>query len=459
MNVQNPPVAPAQAYFAVAMAIEQRLAAGLPPMMPLMERLFPICRSITGEGVRQTLDVIGRMVPLERTQVPTGTQCFDWEVPREWNIRDAFVKNSKGERVIDFKAHNLHVVNYSAPVDTKLTLDELQGHLHSLPDQPTAIPYRASYYNEGWGFCLSHDRRQRLEDDTYHVVIDSTLAPGVLDYGECRLEGAGPQTVFFSTYLCHPTLANDQLSGVVLLGTLMQVLNELPGRRYAYRGLFAPETIGVIAFLSRCADELKARMKAGYVVTCVGDDGPFTYMRSKRENTAADKAAEHVVPHIAKSKGRPVSFRQFDPVGSDERQYCSPGMNLPVGSLMRSRHGEFAQYHTSLDDLTFVSEAGLSGALEAYLRIVQTLELNCRPLRTNPNCEPQLGKRGLYSKLVSAGIEDFQIKILNILNFADGDHDLIDIADRLRVPVWDLVVPLQRLVEADLIRLEPGHGA
>jgi len=439
--------------FAVSEAIERKLAAGLPAMMPMMRRLFPICRSITGEGVRQTLDAIGAMISLDRTQVATGTKCFDWEVPREWNIRDGYIKNSKGERVVDFQAHNLHVVNYSSPVKAKISLGELQGHLHSLEDMPDAIPYRATYYKDNWGFCLSHAQRQRLKDDVYEVLIDTTLAPGFLDYAECRLPGPDAGSIFFSTYICHPTLANDQLSGIVLLATLMKLLSELPDHKYSYHALFAPETIGVIAFLSRCADELKAKMKAGYVVTCVGDDGPFTYMRSKRTGSAADKAAEHVLPYIAKAKGKPLSFREFDPVGSDERQYCSPGMNLPVGSLMRSRHGEFKQYHTSLDDLTFVSEVGLQGSLEAYLRVVQALELNCQPLRTNPNCEPQLGKRGLYSNLVSSSIEDYQVKVLNILSFADGEHDLIDIANRLRVPVWELATPLQRLVEAELIVL------
>jgi aminopeptidase-like protein len=454
MSARRKPMGAHEGYFSTIEALEQKACSGLPAMMPLMERLFPLCRSLTGQGVRQTLDIIGDMIPLERTQVPTGTQCFDWQVPREWNIRDAYVKNSKGERIIDFKANNLHVVSYSVPVRAKMDLAGLQEHLHSLSDYPDAVPYRASYYHEAWGFCLAESERRNLKDDTYEVLIDSTLAPGVLDYAQSRRPGASASEVFFSTYVCHPSLANDQLSGIAVLSTLMKLLGDLPHLRFSYRALFAPETMGAIAFLSQHHEELKERMKAGYVVACVGDDGPFTYVRSKRTGTAADKAAEHVVRHVAHKKGKPATIREFDPVGSDERQYCSPGLNLPVGSLLRSRHGEFKEYHTSKDDLSFVSEAGLASSLEAYLRIVQTLEMNCRPLRTNPYCEPQLGRRGLYSKLVSSNIADFQVKILNILSFADGDHDLIDIADRLGAPVWELAEPLHKLVEADLIRLD-----
>jgi aminopeptidase-like protein len=445
-------------YFANIASLEQQLLQGLPAMMPLMERLFPLCRSLTGEGVRQTLDAVGEMIPLVRTRVPTGTQCFDWEIPREWNIRDAYIKNSKGERIVDFKSNNLHVVSYSVPVKATMGLEELQGHLHSIPEYPDAIPYRASYYNEAWGFCLSHSQRQALRDDSYEVLIDSELVAGALDYAQSRVPGSSAAEVFFSTYICHPSLANDQLSGIVLLGALMKILGGLPAPRYSYHGLFAPETIGAIAFLSTCVDAIKANTKAGYVVTCVGDDGPFTYVRSKRGRTLADKAAEHAARQVALQKSRTFSVREFDPVGSDERQYCSPGFNLPVGSLMRSRVGDFMQYHTSMDNLTFVSEAGLAGALEAYMRVVQTLEMNCHPMRTNPYCEPQLGKRGLYSKFVSSNIPDYQVKILNILSFADGDHDLIDIADRMHLPVWELADPLKKLVEADLIQLDLQTG-
>jgi len=445
-------------YFRTASAIDALIADGLPRLMPMMEELFPLCRSLTGTGVRATLDAVGAMIPLAREQMPTGTICFDWEVPREWNIRDAYVKNSKGERILDFNETNLHVVSYSLPVDATMSLAELQPHLHSLPDQPDAIPYRASYYNEAWGFCLTHKQRESLTEDRYEVKIDSTLEPGVLDFGQSTIKGDSSAEIFFSTYICHPSLANDQLSGIILLAHMMKLVAGLPSHRYSYRAVFAPETIGVIAFLSRHAGQLTEHMKAGHVVTCVGDDGPFTYVRSKRADTAADRIAEHAVRHVASTRKRVCNILEFDPVGSDERQYCSPGLNLPVGSLMRSRYSEFAEYHTSLDNLDFVSEVGMQGSLEGYLRIVQSHELNCKPLRTNPFCEPQLGKRGLYSQYVSVNIEDFHIKLLNILSFADGDHDLIEIADRLKVPVWTIIEPLRRLVEADLITLDLDVG-
>ncbi len=440
-------------HFTRAAAIEQAIADGLPALMPRMHRLFPLCRSITGAGVRDTLDVVGETLQLERIRVPTGTACFDWRVPNEWNIRDAYIKDAAGRRIIDFKANNLHLVSYSCPVRRKMTLAELQPQLHSLPDYPDAIPYRASYYNENWGFCLTHRQREALPEGEYEVVVDSTLAPGALDYAQLRLPGESPGEIFFSTYICHPSLANDQLSGIVLLAALMETLRAIPGAPYGFRAVFVPETIGAIAFLSQHHEALSRNMIAGSVVTCVGDDGPFTFLRSRRAGTIIDRAGEHVARHMAAAKGRTCLLRDFDPVGSDERQYCSPGLNLPVGSLMRSRYGEFAEYHTSKDNLDFVSEAGMQGSLEAYLRLVQAIETNCRPIRTNPMCEPQLGKRGLYSQYVSAGIPDFQVKILNLLNFGDGEHDLLSIADRMGVPVWTLVRPLEALVSADLLVL------
>lgn len=417
-----------------------------------MRRLFPICRSITGAGVRQTLDVLDELAPLERTRVPTGTKCFDWDVPREWNVRDAYVRNSAGEKIIDFGVSNLHLVSYSVPVRATMDLEELQAHLHSLPESPDAIPYRASYYHENWGFCLTHRQRQELREDRYEVVIDTTLEDGFLDYGSCMIPGRELGGVLFSTYVCHPSLANNELSGPVMLATLMSMLWALPAPRYGYQALFAPETIGTISYLSRHHQRLKDTLVAGYVVSCVGDDGPFTYVRSKRGHTAADRAAEHVLRHLPGN--HPTTVRDFDPVGSDERQYCSPGLNLPVGSMLRSRHGEYREYHTSEDNIDFVSEAALQDSLRAYLRVVQTLEINCRPHRVDPYCEPQLGKRGLYPEFVGADAGPYVSKLLNLLSFADGDNDLITIADRLGCPVWELSEPLEALVAADLIKLE-----
>ncbi len=441
------------AYFDRISRLDALASGDLPAMMSLMRRLFPICRSLTGEGARRTLDLLGERAPLERRRVPSGTRCFDWDVPLEWNIRDAFVKNSRGEKVIDFAVHNLHVVGYSTPVRARLSLAELQPHLHSRPDLPDAIPYRASYYREDWGFCLAHRQRERLPEDTYEVVIDSTLSPGHLDYAEVRLPGQDPREVFFSTYICHPSMANNELSGPVLLVTLLGLLGRLSPLRYTYRALFAPETIGALAFLSQHLRELQATMAAGYVVTCVGDDGPYTYKRSRRGTTLADRAAEHVLRHLA--AGRPVTIQEFDPVeGSDDRQYGSPGINLPVGSLMRSPYGEYPEYHTSKDDLAFVSEQALADSLRVYLRVVETIEMNCHPLRTNPYGEPQLGRRGLHPMMTRMGpFTDDTPAILTILAYADGGHDLIDIGGRLGCPVWALRAPLQKLVEADLIYL------
>lgn len=422
------------------------------PLLPLMKRLWPICRSITGLGVRQTLEIISEHVAIERHAVSSGTQCFDWIVPPEWNIRDAYVKDATGRRVIDFQQSNLHIVNYSVPVRARMTLAELQPHLHSLSSMPDAIPYRASYYNRTWGFCLSHTDRLKLQNEEYEVVVDSTLEPGQLDYGQMVIGQPNQPEVLLSTYVCHPSLANNELSGPVVQTFLLQLLATLPPGRFTYRGVFAPETIGVIAFLSQHLSVLEGRVAAGYVVSCVGDDGPFTYVRSRRHRQSlTNRAAEHVLPFIAGDK--PVLLREHDPLGSDERQYCSPGINWPIGSILRSRYGEYPEYHTSKDDLAFVSEAGLQGALTAYLRTLQAVEINCRPLRTNPFCEPQLGRRNLYPTMVTGVVDDHQRQTLHLLAYADGDHDLIDIAQKLGQPIWTLLPAVKALVKADIIRL------
>lgn len=420
-------------------------------MMPLMERLWPICRSIMGPGTRETLDILGERVELTRETVPSGAQCFDWVVPCEWHIREAWLRGPSGEKVLDFADNNLHVMGYSEPVHKQLPLEALQDHLYSSPELPEAIPYRTSYYTRRWGFCMSHARRAALKDGTYEVYIDSTLAPGTLEYAHGRVPGRSDEEVLLSTYVCHPSMANNELSGPVLLVTLLELLSQAPAPRYTYHGVFTPETIGTIAFLSRHFDELKQRVRAGYVVSCVGDDGPFNYVRSRHGGELCDRAAEHVLRHVPQD--RPVRVRDFDPIGSDERQYCSPGIGLPIGSLLRTRHGEYPEYHTSADDLNFVSEAGLQGSLEAYLRVVQAIDLNCVPVRTDPRCEPQLGRRGLYSTFVKADVEDDIVKTLNLLSFADGRTDLLAIAERAGYPIWAFAPILRKLVEADLIRL------
>jgi aminopeptidase-like protein len=446
-----------EAYFAACAQFGELAGQTFSPLMPLARRLFPICRSLTGPGVRETLDIIGELVPLTRERVPTGTRCFDWEVPREWSVRDAYVKAPNGERIIDFKKNNLHLVGYSVPVKGRFSRADLEPHLHSLPDRPNVIPYRTSYYHDAWGFCLTHEQRMGLRDGEYEVVVDSTLEPGFLDYAECRLFPERQKEVFLSTYVCHPSMANNELSGPLVVTALMRAIAEVRSARYSYRALFAPETIGAITFLSREAQHLGPRIAAGYVVTCVGDDGPFTLVRSKRGTTLADRAAEHVL--TTSLRGDKVDIRGWGPVGSDERQYCSPGFNWPVASLNRSRHGEYAAYHTSADDLDFISEAGLARSVQTYLRVAQTIEMNCRPLRTNPYCEPQLGRRGLYSDLGTDKVDEYVKRILHVLAFADGDNDLIDIANRIGCPIWELLEPLKRLVAAELLTLDFGDGA
>lgn len=440
---------------ATAAAFDAAIAAAATrgdEMMRLVRRLFPICRSITGAGLRETLDILGERMPLERHRVPSGTQCYDWIVPPEWNVRDAFVANSKGDRVIDFRRNNLHLVSYSVPVDAHLTLRELRPRLHSLPDVPDAIPYRTTYYHRDWGFCLSDRQLRQLPEDTYHVRIDSTLAPGFLDFATATLGSGAAGEVLLSSYVCHPSMANNELSGPVVLATAYELLREVTGLRHRYRFLLNPETIGSIAFLSLEGPTLQRSLRAGYVVTCVGDDGPYTYKRSRRGDTLADRAAEHALRHACPAER--LRVLRFDPKGgSDERQYCSPGFDLPFGSLSRSLYGTYPEYHTSLDDLSFVSESGLEGSLVALLRILETIELDERYVRTNPYGEPQLGRRGLYPSLGAAKTVDEQVaRLLYLLNFSDGQHDLIDIAELIGEPVWQLVAPLEMLLSADLLR-------
>ena len=422
-------------------------------MMALMARLFPICRSITGDGVRQTLDILQESISLRVHEVPTGYQAFDWTVPKEWNIRDAYVKNEHGERVIDFNKTNLHVVSYSLPVATTMSLEELRPHLHTLPDQPDAIPYRTSYYDKQWGFCLSQNHLDTLADGRYEVRIDSSLEDGCLTFGDVVLPGASAGEIFFSTYVCHPSLANNELSGPVLLAFLCEILSNCE-LTWTYRFVFAPETIGAIVYLSQHGEHLRQNLRAGYVVTCVGDAGSYTYKRSRRCNTIADKVAEHCLRHTDSSK--PINIIDFfgPPGGSDERQYCSPGFDLPVGSLMRSQYGTYPGYHTSLDNLEFVSADGMAGTLKAYLRLAQVHELNRVYINLSPYGEPQLGRRGLFSKSgATPHIPDALWRILYLLAYSDGTRDLVDIANLAGQPAWDFAPEIQSLQDANLLGL------
>lgn len=390
-----------------------------------IESLYPICRSITGDGVRQSLRLLRNTVPLELYEVPSGTAAFDWTVPREWNIRDAYIKNAAGERVIDFRECNLHVLNYSVPVHRTMSLAELKPHLFTLPETPDWIPYRTSYYRETWGFCITQRQLERMEDGEYEVCIDSTLEPGHLTYGEYRVPGTSGDEVLISCHSCHPSLCNDNLSGMAVTAQLAALLKRLP-LRYSYRFLWIPGTIGSITWLARNESAL-ARIKHGLVVSCVGDSGPFTYKRSRRGNSEVDRTVEHVLRH----SGHEFQVVDFTPYGYDERQYCSPGINLPVGCFMRTQNGRYPQYHTSADDLTLVSPLFLGQSILQLLKVVRVLEENCRFVNLNPKCEPQLGRRGLYRQM--GGTKDAaarEMAMLWVLNLSDGEHDLLDIAWR-----------------------------
>jgi aminopeptidase-like protein len=405
--------------------------AGLDPQLPagaqmhaLVRELYPICRSITGDGVRQTLARLRQEIPLEVHEVPSGTPVFDWTVPREWNIRDAYVKDANGNRVIDFRRHNLHVVNYSVPVRRRMSLAELRPHLHTLPDQPDLIPYRTSYYQESWGFCLSQRDLDRMEDGEYEVCIDATLADGHLTYGECFLPGESSDEVLVSCHVCHPSLCDDNLSGVVVATFLASHLARR-ARRLSYRFLFIPGTIGSITWLSR--NEERARsIQHGLVLTCVGDRAGFTYKKSRRGDAAIDVAVQHVLKHQQCAS----TVLDFSPYGYDERQYCSPGFDLPVGCLMRSHFAQFPEYHTSADNPDFVDPSQLADAFATVLAVVDVLENDRTFVNLNPKCEPQLGRRGLYGAMGGSPIKDLQMAMLWVLNLSDGRSSLLDIAER-----------------------------
>jgi len=392
------------------------------------EELFPICRSITGDGIRQTLASIQNRIPLQVVDIPTGTPAFDWVVPKEWNIRDAYIKGRDGRRVVDFQKCNLHVVNYSTPVRATMPLNELKAHLFTLPDHPDWIPYRTSYYQEGWGFCLSHNQMLTLQDTEYEVCIDSTLGDGHLSYGECYLPGRSTEEVVVSCHACHPSLANDNLSGLAVATFLAQFLSERD-LRYSYRFLFIPGTIGAITWLSQNQETVK-RIRHGLVLTCVGDTGGFHYKKSRRGNAEIDRVAAYVLQH----QGESHEILEFSPYGYDERQYCSPGFNLPVGCLMRSVWGTFPEYHTSADNLDFIRPEQLADSLRVCTAIVDVLERNVRYCNQSPYCEPQLGRRNLYRTTGGEAIGAEISARLWVLNLSDGDHSLLDIAERSGIP-------------------------
>jgi aminopeptidase-like protein len=389
----------------------------------LTERLFPLCRSLTGDGVRATFDVLEEHIPITRIEIPSGTQVFDWVVPDEWNIRDAYIVGPDGTRVVDYQQSNLHVVSYSEPVRTTLPLEELRERLYTLPDQPDVVPYRTSYYERTWGFCLSHRQLLQLPPGDYEVVIDSTLEPGDLTYAELVIEGTGAREVLISTYVCHPSLANDNLSGIAVATMLAKRLLERD-LRHTYRFVFGPGTIGPLAWLYQNQDRLD-RVEHGLTLSCIGDAGDLTYKRSRRGDAEVDKAMEIVL----RDSGAPHRLLPWEPWGGDERQFCSPGFDLPVGSLMRTPHGEFAGYHTSADGLERIRPESLAGAVDTGLDLVDVLESNCRCRNLSPYGEPQLGRRGLYRSAGGAvDSPDDERALLWVLNLSDGRATLLDIA-------------------------------
>jgi aminopeptidase-like protein len=390
--------------------------------------LYPISRSITGDGMRQTLKTIARRIPLEITEVPSGTPVFDWIVPKEWNIRDAYIKGPDGTRVVDFRKSNLHVLNYSVPVHQIMPFSKLKPHLFTLPEHPDWIPYRTSYYQENWGFCLSHNQMLALPNGDYEVSIDSTLENGSLTYGECYLPGRTEEEVLVSCHCCHPSLANDNLSGISVATALARWLH---GRdlRYSYRFLFIPGTIGAITWLARNR-EAAQRIRHGLVLTGLGDAGGFHYKKSRRADAQIDRAAAHVLRHSSE----PSQICEFSPYGYDERQYCSPGFNLPVGCLMRSVWGSFPEYHTSADNLSFIHPQQLAGSLRMVTAILDILESNRKYCNQNPYCEPQLGRRNLYRSTGGDAVGTEITARLWVLNLSDGQHSLLDIAERSGLP-------------------------
>ena len=442
-------------------------------MHELMIELFPICRSITGNGVRQSLQILQNHISLDISEIPSGTKVFDWTIPREWNINDAYIKNSKGEKIIDFKKSNLHVLNYSTPIHTKLSLQELLPHLHSLPDQPNVIPYRTSYYKENWGFCITHNQLINLQDDEYEVVIDSTLENGSLTYAEFFIQGESNDEVLFSCYTCHPSMCNDNLSGVVLFTFLAKHLKNL-SLKYSYRFLFIPETIGAITWLSQNESNVK-KIKHGLVAYCVGDPGNSSYKKSRQGNAEIDQ----IVMEVLKDTGEEHKVVDFFPTGSDERQFCSPGFNLPVGALVRTFAPDFSQYHTSADNTEFVKAEYLADTLSKYVKVISKLEENFGKFKSNndekfnkimpekndriflnlnPKCEPQLGKRKLYhdigSQIPSQGGKKIinQFALLWVLNYSDGFHYLSDIVKLSGYDLTDIENAADALVESHLLK-------
>jgi aminopeptidase-like protein len=416
-------------------------------MYRLISDCYPICRSITGNGVRETLELIRSIIPLEKYEVPSGTKAFDWEIPNEWNITKAYIRDYTGKKILDFKDLNLHVLNYSVPVHKEISFVELKEHIFTIPEHPDWVPYRTSYYQDNWGFCMSHNQFTSLKDENYEVLIDSTLEKGSLTYGEYLISGKKEDEVLISTHICHPSLCNDNLSGIAVSAFLAKHLSR-QSLRYSYRFLFVPGTIGSIAWLSRNEANI-SKIKHGLVITLLGDSSKFTYKKSR----SGDGEIDRVFGHYQKHAGNAFNIIDFIPYGYDERQYCSPGFNLPVGCLTRTPYAEFPEYHTSADNLDFVAPENLAESLALLLDIVFILENNHMYINQSPKCEPMLGKRGLYQKIGGAhNSKETQLAALWVLNLSDGNHSLLDIATKSDMPFKIIKKAADNLIECDLLK-------
>ncbi len=416
------------------------------------EDLFPICRSITGPGVRETLLYFKEILPdLKIHSVPTGTKVFDWTVPNEWFIQDAYIEDRHGNKIVDFANNNLHVVGYSKPIDEWMDLSTLDKHLHSLPDQPDAIPYVTSYYNTNWGFCLTHSQRELLKKELYHVVIDSELRHGVLNYGELIIKGETDEEVLLSTYVCHPSMANNELSGPIVTTGIARWIDSLKNLKYTYRIIFIPETIGSIVYLSKHAEYMKEHTIAGLVLTCIGDNKDYSLLPSRAGDTLIDRVSSYALNHYVKSY---TQYSYLDR-GSDERQYCSPGIDLPVCSVMRSKYGTYPEYHTSLDNLTLISSDGLKGGFNIIKKIIEILEFN-QVYKSKTPCEPQLGKYDLYPTISVKESKQYELSdvMLNILAYTDGCNDMLEISKIIRKDFFTVNKVMKILVDNKLVILE-----
>ncbi len=410
--------------------------------------LFYINRSITGNGVRETLKSISKKVDnFQIREVPSGTKCFDWVVPEEWNVKDAFVKDEKGNKIIDFKENNIHLMGYSKPIDKVISYDELINKLYTLPRFPNAIPYITSYYKKDWGFCVTENQKNNLKNQNYHVKIDSSFSNGSLSYGEVLIKGKSKKEIIFSTYICHPSLANDNLSGPVLATYLAMHLQKIKNLRFSYRFIFIPETIGAIAYLNENLNNLKKNTYAGFILTCVGDNNNYSYLSSRSGESICDKVALHVLDNL-KIKFKKYSFHER---GSDERQYSSPGIDLPFCSVMRSKYGEFDEYHTSLDNLDFISSEGFEGSFNIYKKIIHVFENNYT-YKTMILGEPQLGKRGLYPNTSTKKSHNEVKDLMNLISYSDGKKSLLEIANEIKVPIWDLSLLARKLIEHKILK-------